>query len=150
NRRCDAPRPSRPEIDSRPLRLAANRLVLLSATCLIAAGLAAVQILPSWELSSRSERAAYDQPRNVYEAVADLFTTRNIDSADDKNRWDGLWGKPSAEDSHSAAAYEFSVGPWRLAEYVWPNVAGREFPTNRRWTSAIPAEGRVWVPSFYM
>ena len=48
------------------------------------------------------------------------------------------------------ARYDFSVGPWRLAEYLWPNVGGRQFPTHRRWFDALPAEGRAWVPSLYM
>ncbi len=139
----------RHEIDSRPLyRFTANRLVLLGAACLIAAGLAAVQILPSWELNALSERAARQEPRNIYQAAADLMAGSG-NAAKATDHWQGLLAKPTG-DSHAAAAYEFSVGPWRLIEYLWPNVAGREFPTNRRWMSAIPAEGRVWVPSLYM
>jgi hypothetical protein len=138
----------RHETGSRPLyRFSTNRLVLLIAASVIAAGLAAVQILPSWELNARSERAARDEPRNIYQTAADLMAG---DHATNKaGHWQGLLARPTG-DAHATATYEFSVGPWRLMEYVWPNVAGREFPTNRRWLSALPAEGRVWVPSFYM
>lgn len=40
--------------------------------------------------------------------------------------------------------------PWRLAELVWPNVSGRQYPIHRRWLEVIPAEGRVWTPTLYM
>ncbi|HND55038.1 MAG TPA: hypothetical protein PLV92_21640, partial [Pirellulaceae bacterium] len=46
--------------------------------------------------------------------------------------------------------YDFSVGPWRWPELVWPNISGRMFPTHHRWISAVPAEGRVWTPSLYL
>ena len=61
----------------------------------------------------------------------------------------GLLAK-SAPGTHGEQVYDFSVGPWRLAEYVWPNFSGRQFPTHRRWLRVIPAEGRVWTPSLYM
>jgi hypothetical protein len=51
---------------------------------------------------------------------------------------------------HQRRLYDFSVGPWRVIELVWPNVSGRQFPTHRRWLDALPAEGRVWTPSLYM
>ncbi|OHB69229.1 MAG: hypothetical protein A2V70_06345 [Planctomycetes bacterium RBG_13_63_9] len=53
-------------------------------------------------------------------------------------------------DTHQEQVYHFSVGPWRLAEYIWPNVSGRQFPVHRRWLEVIPAEGRIWTPSLYM
>jgi len=52
--------------------------------------------------------------------------------------------------THAEHTYDFSVGPWRLVEYVWPNLSGRQFPIHRRWIEVIPAEGRVWTPSLYM
>ena len=59
------------------------------------------------------------------------------------------WEVPSPS-THHQHIYQFSVGPWRLSELVWPNFSGRTFPTHRRWTQAIPAEGRIWSPSLYM
>jgi hypothetical protein len=52
--------------------------------------------------------------------------------------------------SHQQDVYQFSVGPWRLAEFLWPNAGGRQFPVHRRWLDVLPAEGRVWAPSLYM
>jgi membrane protein YfhO len=64
--------------------------------------------------------------------------------------YDGLLCRNIEPGSHQEHAYHFSVGPWRLAEYVWPNFGGRQFPVHRRWMEVIPAEGRLWVPSLYM
>jgi len=67
------------------------------------------------------------------------------------NNWqDGLLCRNIEPGSHQEHAYHFSVGPWRLAEYAWPNFGGRQFPVHRRWMEVIPAEGRIWVPSLYM
>jgi hypothetical protein len=126
-----------------------SRLMLLAIACAVAGLLAAVQIVPSWELNSRSERAMRDVPRNIYEAASDVVS-RNAPAHTASSHWNALLGKFGGANDYAAQAYDFSVGPWRLAEYVWPNVAGHEFPTNRRWTSALPAEGRIWAPSFYM
>ena len=51
---------------------------------------------------------------------------------------------------HLKNVYDFSVGPWRFVELLWPNFGGRQYPVNRRWMEAIPAESRVWTPTLYM
>ena len=61
----------------------------------------------------------------------------------------GLFERPSGE-GHAAKVDDFSVGPWRWVELLWPNVSGQQFPIHRRWVNGIPAEGRVWTPSLYM
>jgi len=124
-----------------------NRFVLLIAAATCAAILAAIQILPSIEWSRHSGRAAFRTPRSIYEIPTHLKRESNS-----KNRGtiaNGLFGVP-ARGTHHEHIYHFSVAPWHLAELVWPNFSGRLFPVNRRWTNAIPAEGRVWTPSLYM
>lgn len=112
--------------------------------------LAAVQILPASELSRRSERAAFESPRSVWELVA-LFSEDHPDNGADAAEWAaGLRVEPGRPTSHDVGTYQFSVSPWRIAELVWPNVSGRSFPINRRWLTAVPAEGRVWVPTLYL
>ncbi len=96
-------------------------LALAAATALI---FSAVQVLPSIEFAQHSDR-----------------TTGQIT--------DRLLGR-FEPGSHSEHIYHFSVGPWRLAEYVWPNLAGKQFPIHRRWLEVLPAEGRIWTPSLYM
>ncbi len=74
---------------------------------------------------------------------------RPADARGDGSVVHGLFGRPD-NGEHDEHIYHFSLGPWRLAELVWPNFSGRMFPVHRRWISAIPAEGRVWTPSIYL
>ncbi len=96
-------------------------LALAAATGLV---LSAVQVLPSLEFAGRSMRNAAPRAEQILGRLQ--------------------------RGTHHDHTYQFSVGPWRLAEYVWPNVSGRQFPINRRWLEVVPAEGRIWTPSLYM
>ncbi len=119
------------------------RLAGFAAALGLAAALAAVQILPSAEFALRSQRAQgplgtlWELPgawrRGLMRAWADAFLARGI--------------RPG---SHRQHMYQYSLGPWRLAELVWPNCGGRAFPQHRRGFEALPAEGPWWVPSLYM
>ena len=118
-----------------------QRTLLLGLAALAGFLLAAVQVLPSAEASRDSERAAYRRPRTIYEAAS--FGRSGSEVAQ------GLFGQPDPT-THHERAYHFSVGPWRLTEFIWPNIGGRMFPTQRRWLSLLPAEGRIWTPTLYM
>jgi hypothetical protein len=113
-----------PDPEKRTIATLGRRLALLALAAVTAALLSAVQVLPSMEYAGRSNREVA--------GFADRLAGRI---------------EPG---THSEHTYHFSVGPWRLAEYVWPNVFGRQFPEHRRWIDVLPAEGRVWVPSLYM
>jgi hypothetical protein len=63
---------------------------------------------------------------------------------------DAILARDIPRGSHREHVYHYSVGPWRLAEFLWPNCGGRQFPVHRRWFEAIPGEGLVWTPSLYM
>lgn len=134
------------------LRGLAMLLGLTGAAAVVGFGLAAVQILPSSEATQFSERAAFDRPRNIYEATSVALNPAS-DLPYDKTRAaaivKGLACKVP-EGTHHDLAFDFSVGPWRLTEYLWPNIGGRMLPTNRRWFSLLPFEGRVWTPTLYM
>ncbi len=97
---------------------------LFGGAALIAVALSAVQVLPSWQFAARSTRTT--------PTWGDRLTARL---------------EPR---SHHEHMYHFSVGPWRLAEFLWPNVSGRQYPVHRRWLDVIPAEGRIWTPTLYM
>ncbi len=101
-----------------------SRPVLLAIAAMVGLTLSAVQVLPSLEFAGLSDRGTAE--------LSERFLAR------------------SPANTHAEHAYHFSVGPWRLAEYVWPNVSGRQFPTHRRWLEVIPAEARLWTPSLYM
>jgi hypothetical protein len=135
--------------------------VLLLTACVTGLLLAAVQVLPAVELARRSGRSHSWLPRTVYEIPGYLLSPAagasqakgwyggRAPQAD--SRWtDALTCRRLEPMSHQQDVYQFSVGPWRLAEFLWPNVSGRQFPVHRRWLSVLPAEGRVWAPSLYM
>jgi hypothetical protein len=154
------PTPSSPDARVRPSdsrwRLPArHRLTLLAGAALFAGCLAAVQILPAQGWTARSERAAFDQPRSIYEIPAWLMRDGSKRVNSHKERPPALAhaiGRlvaPPAPGTHHEQVYQFSVGPWRWSEFVWPNFSGRLFPVHRRWISALPAEGRTWTPSLY-
>jgi hypothetical protein len=145
-----------PLTDAAPRPRRMSGLVTRVGLCCIAASgaylLAAVQILPSSEALKLSDRAIYNRPRNVYEAATVGFRVSDQQSLGEPRQQSiarGLFGEPE-EHTHLELAYDFSVGPWRLVEYLWPNIGGRMFPTHRRWFSLLPAEGRIWTPTLYM
>jgi hypothetical protein len=128
----------------RPARFLRSRPALLAVAAAIGFLLAAVAVLPSIEFAAHSERSASRVARSIYEISGCL---RHPDAGTRIVR--GLTARVDPG-SHEEHVYQFSVGPWRLVEYFWPNFSGRQFPENRRWLDALPWEGRIWVPSFYM
>ncbi|MFV1967067.1 MAG: hypothetical protein ACC628_16695, partial [Pirellulaceae bacterium] len=130
------------------------RPALIMIACLSGFGMAAIQILPSLEWTQHSDRAAFRTPRSVFEVVSFVGEVRQGSRAVPPDGSAavirrGLFGRP-ARGTHHEHIYQFSVGPWRLAELLWPNGMGRSFPTNRRWIALLPAEGRAWTPSLYL
>jgi hypothetical protein len=122
-----------------------SRGLLLGFAAVFAFFLSAVQVLPTGEWSRRTERAAFDAPRSVYEIPSYVLSSRPAPVTEILK---GLIGPPSA--GHHRHLYQFSVGPWRWAEFLWPNSSGRLFPVSHRWIQAIPADDRAWSPSLYM
>ena len=131
-------------------RFLRHRVLLLAAACVVGGLLAAVQILPSAAWSRESTRAAFDAPRSLFEVPAYLARHAADDQRSDKPGVGTALVDRPASGTHDAHVYYFSVGPWRLAELLWPNFSGRQFPAHRRWIHVIPAEGRTWTPSLYM
>lgn len=127
--------------------------VLLGGSAVIAFLLAAIQIFPSSETTKFSERAAYNKPRNVFEAAAVLTKTPANQSVlaetPSEKITAGLFGQPEPT-SHHDRAYDYSVSPWRVIEFVWPNISGRAFPQNQRWLSRIPGDAKAWTPTMYL
>lgn len=142
----------RPSLAGRTSQLGLG-VVLIGAAACVGFLLAAVQVLPSSEATKYSERAAFNRPRNVYEAACVIAQPADAGQPFDETRWQsagrGIFGTPEPG-THHDLAYDFSIGPWRLAEYLWPNFGGRMFPTKRRWFSLIPGEGRTWTPTLYL
>jgi hypothetical protein len=77
----------------------------------VAAGVSAVQWLPSWEFGRLSARAS---PNSNHEP------------------------------------YAFWIAPWRLAESLWPNCTGYQFPQHTRWIEIFNFGDGIWEPSLYL
>lgn len=138
----------RTDAQSTPVTWKNCRPALLAVAAISGICLSLVQVLPATEWASQSNRRSYDAPRNIYEAGRSIEVVRSgQELAGDIAT--GFFGPPP-RDSHLRHVYEFSVGPWHLAEFVWPNFFGRTFPENERWSTAFPGEGRTWTPSLYV
>lgn len=120
----------------------ALRVAALAGCALLAAGLSAIQILPTSEWAKRSLRATTDQPRNVFELASGV-------GSPGKDRFDAMLGNPEA-DTHARHSYDFSIGPWNWPGMFVANFSGQMYPRNERWVRAIPAEGRIWFASLFM
>jgi hypothetical protein len=129
-------------------RLARSRPVLLGTALAWAFGLSAVQVLLSAEAASQSERSLRSEPGSVYEA-AEAWSETEKPEETKTQIVDGLLCRRLDKASHLRFVYDFSVGPWRLAELLIPNISGRQFPTHERWVERFPAERRIWSPSLY-
>lgn len=49
--------------------------------------------------------------------------------------------------------YPFSLEPYRLVEFFWPNVLGTQFTGNTFWLDVVQIPGihpKIWVPSLYL
>lgn len=144
-RRAPAANPGREQL-SRWRKLLLSRPAGLAIAALAAATLAAVQILPTAEFVRLSGRTAYTLPRSVYGLPGYWMGTANRQPG----WYTGLLGHAEMDAPATLAAYDFSLSPWRVAEFAYPNISGRQYPVHRRWLSALPAEGRVWTPTLYM
>jgi hypothetical protein len=119
---------------------------LWGAGLLLAALLAAVQIGPSIEWARQATRTHHAQPLSLWHLL--LHRGDDREGLEDQHRNAGLLSPPVAG-SHAADIYDFSVGPWRLCELLWPSISGRHFPTHHRWTRPVFQEARIWTPSLY-
>ena len=131
-----------------------HRFILLILAGGITFLLSAIQVLPTWQWTRQSRRAAYTQPHSLYEVPA--ARQRSVGETAEETRpgrqpapLRGLFTTP-AENTHHRHIYHFSVGPWRLAELLWPNISGKMYPVHRRWINQFPGEGRIWSPTLYL
>jgi len=124
-----------------------GRKLFVIGCCIVLVGLlTAIQVLPTWEWSRRSQRTASRDATNIYQlAVA----YRDADPNRAGTSWENILGKPIAE-THADHSYDFSIAPWSWPELGIPTFCGQMYPENQRWTNTIPAEGRVWFPSLFM
>ncbi len=125
--------------EKRAWEFLARGATLLSVLVLTTSLLAAIQIIPTYQWSQRSERTNPSQPANLFQAALNL-------PVDGQTAYD-LIGEPDGTIDH---AYQFSKEPWSMLELLWPNFCGQPFPVNQRWTNRFPGADRIWIPSVYM
>ncbi|EMI21449.1 putative membrane protein, partial [Rhodopirellula maiorica SM1] len=99
-------------------------MVVVIASCLVGSLLALPQIAASVSWSAQSDRVLPDENSH--------------------------WLAPPVPSSRRGQAYQFSVAPWHLAEFLTPSAFGSLLPQYRRLSSLIPGDGRIWTPSVYM
>lgn len=132
------------ECRSGSFRWLAGASVRLATMVAVASLLSAIQLLPMMVWTQQSERTDRVSAANLYQALSQPLSGRNGNGTGSVAN--ALWGPPIGVTDH---AYQFSLAPWSLAELIWPNISGKPFPMNRRWTSALPGSDRVWGPSLY-
>jgi hypothetical protein len=95
-------------------------------------GLLAVQALHTWEwlrLSNRTAGVLASRVDSLHPEIDSILRDTSL--------------------VKSQRVFDFSLSPWNLPTLVFPTWAGSYQPANSRWVSAIPSEGRMWVPTLY-
>ena len=109
--------------------------------CMIVATtlMAAIQLWPTAQLAARSERAEQNHAVNLY-------STFQQDESGQRKSFEPLLKNSDV----IVGQYEFSLPPWSLIEMISPNISGKPFPVNARWTDRLAAGDRMWYPSLYI
>ncbi len=120
-------------------------LLVIAGSCGLV--LSAVQVLPSLEWSAVCTRNQYVVPRNIYD-IPGYLAREQVLQKSNLAWYDGLLGKAGTM-PHLQRIYGYSVAPWKLIEFLWPGVNGRNMAQSHRWMLALAYEDD-WVPSLYM
>lgn len=129
-------------------------LPLLFVSGAVALLLSAVQVLPTLELSRLSTRSAQQVPDSLYQIPGYFLRRFSSPNRPDTGRpphwYDSLFGNPPPPETNHQTRYDFSLVPWRLTEFVWPNVSGK-LPYGARWLLQVGGEcPRCWSASCYL
>ncbi len=105
----------------------------------LAAGLTAIQWLPTLHATLQSERNSGTYSNlsahvDVHPNAGPIWRDHSLDNLSQPQR---------------NSRYDFSIPPWHFVSLVWPTIGGHYLPENSRWFQAIPAEGRMWTASMY-
>jgi hypothetical protein len=131
-----------------------SRFLLLSAAAVLSILFAAAQLLPTMSFHGSSNRAERDAPASVYEIPRYLARRGELPLREDTRepaRWyDAFVGDPPPPANHALFTYKFSVAPWRVFEFLWPNVSGKRLPFHHNWLEALDWAPAPWTDSMYM
>lgn len=119
-----------------------SRWMMLAFACSLAMGLGAIQIVPSATWTMRSDRACFDQPRSIWEWVANLRESPFVGTS-------AFLTRPAAN-THDENLYDFSFAPIRTLELVVPGIFGELGPHYQNWLKAMTPSQRWWTNTNYI
>lgn len=115
---------------------ASSRSFWIASALSICIACTAIQWIPIMRWTQHSPRVAksgvLSQIGNLLEPQAQDASRRRLADAPPNHR-----------------IYDFSISPWHLATCLIPAAGGSYSPNNSRVFDALPAEGRMWIPSLY-
>ncbi len=131
-----------------------NALIVLLIPAAISFFLTAVQILPTAEFGSVSDRKISEVPTNLWQVPSYWMSERNPQPRPDTQQpphwYDTLIGNPPPPSRHYFQIYGFGNSPFRLIEFLFPNITGNTVNHNTRWLAELDLEDRNnWEPSLY-
>lgn len=132
---------------SRDFNVTRAHLGWLVATATLFTILSYVQWLPAWRWASHSGRGQTNRTEQTSQTsprAATSTTQPHLSSL--TPAVDAVLRDSSPPHHHR---YDFSLSPWHLLTWLWPTAGGHYLPSNSRVFAAIPAEGRLWIPSLF-
>ena len=112
----------------------------LAMSGLLAFGLAAIQILPTYQWTKQANRNLRSTSRTTFEWASDRFAGKEFPNHILKG---------GSKNDHHGQLYQFSLAPWQLPELALPNLTGKLYPQRHRWTFLLEDNPRTWYPSIY-
>ena len=115
-----------------------QNLASLVIIVVVTSGLAAAQLIPTFQWTQHSDRMSSPQPLTLWQAVVGEDPSVSLTSLAKRPE-----GPPLTD------VYQFSQEPWTVLEFLWSGIFGADAPVNTRWTAAFPGAERLWMPSVY-
>ncbi len=140
-------------------RRAISSITLLVAASVLAVGLAAIQIAPTWNWLKHSSRMDVENssqasrrllvPFSDKRASGQLNSFQPTNSTRRETEIDGEANSNAMASKHDERL-QFATQPWHWVTMIAPNFFGSFSPIHTRWSQIFPSDGRVWVPSLHV
>ena len=119
-------------------------ILYLGFSVVLAVLLSMVQFLPTWEMSRLSNRSGQTEPMTVWELARAPRAVRS-------NLWSSALLCDGVENPSTrvGTTYNFSVPPWEMLTFFWPNIGGKSSKFNGSWAQAWDFKMDNWIPSLY-
>ena len=119
-------------------------VLYLGFSVVLAVLLSMVQFLPTWEMSRLSNRSGQTEPMTVWELARAPQEVRS-------HLWSSALLCDGVENPSTrvGTTYHFSVPPWEMLTFFWPNIGGKSSRYNASWAQAWDFKMDNWIPSLY-